>query len=69
MKQTIARFVLEDGELFVNMRGLISLCLLRPVDLLGWIKAGDPVGGLAREDDVSSWIVHALTSPRWNGTP
>lgn len=41
------------------MRGSISLCLLRPVDFLGWIKAGDPVGGLARENDASSRIGHA----------
>lgn len=54
LEQSISHLALEIGELFVDMSGLIWLCLLRHVDLLGWIKAGDPVGGLADEDNVSA---------------
>ena len=52
LEQSLSHIAAEIDVLLVDMSGLVWLCLLRHIDLLGWLAVEDPVGGLTNEGNV-----------------
>lgn len=59
LEQSLGHIGSEVDSLFVDMSGLIWLCLVRHVDLLGSIAVNDPEGGMMEEGNMQLRIALA----------